>query len=368
MPTDTPDTLRFLSQADAIEAGASDMSRCVDQMERVFELYDEDRVIMGGAGQYLHGHMTTFPSDLSDDEAETLRSGSRFGAMPAYVGGEIETIGVKWYGSVTPRADETAAPESPPLLVLSDPETGRPEVVMDGSIVSTMRTGAMAGLGARYLQGERARTASVIGPGRVGQASVLGLDAALPSLDAVRLYHPDIEYAKAVRSAVAERVSTTVTATDSMEHAVRGADVTVAAASRNPSPRIDPSWLTGDSTVIQLGDLRVPLDAFDDDRILCDIPRHPLEFETQVGWDFTRAFTEAIESDDGEIRLSDVRALHELVGGTDTAPTDGVSILSSLGLPMEDVAWGTEIYRTAVAQDLGQQLLQRSEPYFSTPS
>lgn len=367
MPDTTPDELRFLSQADAIEAGAANMSGCVDQMERVFDLYDSDRVLMGGPEQFLHGHMTTFPGDLSADEAKTLRSGSRFGAMPAYVGGEIDTVGVKWYGSVTLRVDETAPPRSPPLLVLSDPETGRPEVVMDGSIVSTMRTGAMAGLGALYLQGDRARSASIIGPGQVGQASVLGLDAALRSLDEIRLYHPDIECAEAVRDAIAGRVSTALTATDSMKHAVRSADVTVAAASRDPSPRIDPSWLPDDATVIQLGDLRVPLDAFDADRVFCDVPRHPLEFEKQVGWDFTRAFTEAIESEEHGLQLSDVRALHELIGGADTAPTGGVSILSSLGLPMEDVAWGTEIHRTAVTRDLGQTLLQRSGPYFSKP-
>jgi len=105
MPDTTPDELRFLSQADAIEAGAANMSGCVDQMERVFDLYDSDRVLMGGPEQFLHGHMTTFPGDLSADEAKTLRSGSRFGAMPAYVGGEIDTVGVKWYGSVTLRVD-----------------------------------------------------------------------------------------------------------------------------------------------------------------------------------------------------------------------------------------------------------------------
>ena len=367
MEPDSSGEVRFLSQEAAIEAGATDASRCVERMDDVFELYDRDRVVMGENGHYLHGHMTTFPDGLAAPDAERLRPGSRFGAMPAYVGGDIDAVGVKWYGSVTARPDEDSAPRSGPVLVLSDPDTGRPLTVMDGAVVSGMRTGAMAALGARYLQGERATTAAILGPGAVGQTSALALDATLPSLAEIRIYHPDEWKATAFRDAMNGRLAASVTATDSIREAVRGADVTVAAASPDPPPRIDASWLDDDSTVIQLGDLRVDLHAFDDDRVFCDVRRHPLEFERQVGWEFTAAYAAAVESDDGPLALSDVRALHELAAGTDTKPTAGRSILSSLGLPMEDVAWGIEVYRNAVADGIGRTLSLRSEPHFGPP-
>jgi len=366
MKPDCPGEVRFLSQEDVIEAGATDAGRCVDRMDAVFELYDRDRVVMGENGHYLHGHMTTFPNGLADPDAERLRPGSRFGAMPAYVGGDIDAVGVKWYGSVTARPDEESAPRSGPILVLSDPDTSRPLTVMDGAVVSSMRTGSMAALGARYLQGERATTATVLGPGAVGQASALALDAIL-SLAEIRIYHPERWKATAFRDAMRERVSARITATDSIREAVSGADVTVAAASPNPPPRIDASWLGDDSTVIQLGDLRVDLHGFDADRIFCDVRRHPLEFERQVGWEFTAAYTAAVEGDDHPLALSDVRTLHELAAGIDTEPTAGRSILSSLGLPMEDIAWGAEVYRNAVADGLGRTLSFRSEPHFGTP-
>ncbi|GAB7011397.1 hypothetical protein [Halorubrum trueperi] len=367
MDTSRPEEIRFLSQDEAIDAGATNVNRCVDRMERVFELYDRDRVVMGESGQYLHGHMTTFPGGLAEPDAGRLRSESRFGAMPAYVGGDVDAIGVKWYGSVTARPDEDAPPRSAPLLVLSDPDTGRPLVVMDGSVVSSVRTGSVAALGARYLQGDRAKTATIIGPGAVGRAATLALDATLESLEEIRIHHPEARKAEAVRDAMRERVTSTITATDSARDAVVGADVTVVAASRNPVPRIDTTWLAEDSTVIQLGDLRVGLDAFDEDRIVCDVRRHPLEFERQVGWEFTAEYTAAVEDDESGFELADVRTLHELVGGTDTEPTEGRSILSSLGLPMEDVAWGAEVYRNAVAEGIGQTLTLRTEPHFEKP-
>ncbi|MFD1572360.1 hypothetical protein [Halorubrum laminariae] len=366
MVSDSPEAVRFLSQEAAIEAGATDANRCVERMDEVFELYDDGRVVMGENGHYLHGHMTTFPDGLAEPDAKRLRAGSRFGAMPAYVGGDIDAIGVKWYGSVTARPDEASAPDSDPILVLSDPDTGRPLTVMDGAVVSSMRTGATAALGARYLQGDRATTATILGPGSVGQASTIALDATLGSLAEIRVYHPDERKSVAFRDAMQERVGARIAATDSIRTAVRGADVTVAAASGDSPPRIDASWLDDDSTVIQLGDLRIDLGAFDTDRIFCDVRRHPLEFERQVGWEFTAAYAAAIESDEYPLALSDVRTLHELASGTDTEPTAGRSILSSLGLPMEDVAWGAEVYRNATAEGLGQPLSFRSESHFGT--
>mgnify|MGYP007099782374 FL=1 len=55
------------------------------------------------------------------------------------------------------------------------------------------------------------------------------------------------------------------------------------------------------------------------------------------------------------------------MGGEDTAPTEGRSVLYSPGLPMEDVAWATRVYENAVEQDLGQTLTMFEEPYFSKP-
>ena len=83
--------------------------------------------------------------------------------------------------------------------------------------------------------------------------------------------------------------------------------------------------------------------------------------------DIRSSLQAAVESDDSPLSLADVRTLHELAAGTDTEPTAGRSILSSLGLPMEDVAWGAEVYRNAVADDIGRTLSFRSEPHFAPP-
>lgn len=362
-----PENLRFLSQSETIEAGTTNAIQCVDRMERVFELYHNDQVVMGEHGHYLHGHMTTFPSGLAEPDANRVRAGSRFGAMPAYVGGDIDSIGVKWYGSVTARSDEDNPPQSGPILMLSDPETGRPLALMDATVVSSMRTGAMAALGAKHIQGDHATTAAILGPGATGQASALSLDGTLESLEQIRVYHPEMWKAEAGCDALDERTTTEITPVDSLNAAVSDAGIVVASASRPPALELNVSCLAADSTVIQLGDLDVDLSAFDDNQVICDVSRHPMEFERQVGWTFTRDFTDMVKDGGNDFELSDVRALHEIVGGADTAPTGGRSIFSSLGLPMEDVAWGSKVYRTAAADDIGRSITVQDASYFSKP-
>ncbi|PSP85403.1 hypothetical protein BRC83_02915 [Halobacteriales archaeon QS_1_68_17] len=368
MSESKPVDVLFLSQEEAIEAGLLDMESCVDTMEYVFELYNEGRVLMGNPGHNMHGHVTSFPGNLSHSEGFEEGPDRRFSAMPAYVGGDIHKMGIKWYGSNVNNPSKRGLPRSLHTIVLNDPNSGEPLLFMDGQVASAMRTGAMAGLGARQIQGDRASTATIIGPGVVGQTSALALDAALGSLETVRIYHPEQRKAEAFETEMEDDIDADIAPTSSLEDAVSGADVTVAAATAAPPPKIEGSWLKDDSLVIPLGDLRASLDAFDEDRIFCDVRQNTLEFAEDLGWQIFNAVGAAVDYSIGlDLDRSDLRALHEVVGGEGTAPTEGTSIFYSPGLPMEDVSWTSRVYETAADEGLGQSLRMFSEPYFSKP-
>lgn len=368
MPDHQPVELLFLSQEDAIDAGVLDMDRCVETMNYVFELYNQGRVVMGDPGQNMHGHVTTFPGELGESEGLGSGPDRRFSAMPAYVGGDIRMAGIKWYGSNIENPEKRGVPRSIHTITLNDPVSGQPVLLMDGQLASGMRTGAVAGLGAKYIQGDRAETATIIGPGVIGQTSALGLDAALESLETIQIYHPELHKAEAFEAELREDVAADIVPVDSLEAAVSKSDVTVVAAAGDPPPRIEGEWLKDDSLVIPLGDLRASLDAFDADRIVCDIRQNTLEFATELDWNIMNAVLAAVESDEGpDIKRSDLRALHEIIGGEDSDPVDGTSIFYSPGLPMEDVAWASAVYENAKDMEIGQTLTLFSEPYFTKP-
>ncbi|EMA64828.1 ornithine cyclodeaminase [Halorubrum kocurii] len=367
MPERKPVAIRFLSQADEVEAGAVDVADCVEAMESAFELFDRGRVLMGDPGQHMHGHVTTFPGALADAAGLGGGPDRRFSAMPAYVGGDVHKAGVKWYGSNVENPAKRGIPRSLHTITLNDPESGAPLAVMDGQVISAMRTGAVAAAGADAIQGERAEVATVVGPGVIGQTSALALDAALDSLEEIRVYHPERRKAVAFRDEMNADLDAAVVPTSDVETAVADTDVTVVAATADPPVRIDGSWLPDDTLVIPLGDLRTDFDAFDADRVFCDVRENTLEFADGLGWNVYDDVLAAVEGDEREIERSDLRTLHELVAGTDTAPTTGRSVFYSPGLPMEDVAWASRVYERARERELGETLTLFEEPYFTKP-
>lgn len=96
-------------------------------------------------------------------------------AMPAWVGGSINAVGLKWISSV-PKNVERGLPRASGLVVLNDVVTGVPVSVMECATLSARRTGAVAALSWNYL-GMANDTFAIIGCGPISRAVVLALNA-----------------------------------------------------------------------------------------------------------------------------------------------------------------------------------------------
>jgi ornithine cyclodeaminase/alanine dehydrogenase-like protein (mu-crystallin family) len=105
-------------------------------------------------------------------------------AMPVYVQ-EVEAAGLKWVSGY-PSNIEKGLPYITGLLVLNDPETGIPIAVMDCSWITAMRTGASAGISARYLARKESSIIGILGCGVQARTSLMALVEELPSLAEVR--------------------------------------------------------------------------------------------------------------------------------------------------------------------------------------
>jgi len=77
------------------------------------------------------------------------------------------------------------------LICCFDPATGTPLAVMDGTVISAMRTGAVTGVAIRHLARPDVRTAGLLGAGVLTRTQLMALASERPGLEVARVYDPN---------------------------------------------------------------------------------------------------------------------------------------------------------------------------------
>ena len=335
-----PVELRFLSQEDVVAAGGLDMDACLDVIAETLALHHRGETV-APAKSALH-----WSEDLASDE----RLG-RIMAMPAYVGGAMNMAGLKWIPSV-PSNPERGLPRGIGLVVLSDPETGLPLAVMDGTVVSAMRTGAVSGVAARELARERASVVLLLGAGVQARTQLLALERTVPRLAEIRLHDPRRAKAEAL---AAERSDLPLRVVDDPAAAARDADVIVP-ATMAPEPSITPDWLAPGGLLVSVSSLDPAVDTIAEaDLVVTDDIDHETAHPSRL---LARAEAAGVLDRDAVVPLGAIVAGDHPGRTTD----DERIVVSPVGLGIEDVAWAAHVFRRAEQLGLGVPLTLWREP------
>ena len=176
----------YLSEPDMVKAGVKDMKQCVEVMERLLVTLNKGDYVMGGKNHNSHGCMIMFPDDPQFPGMPKNADERRFMAMPAYLGGEYQMAGMKWYGSNVENKKQ-GLPRSILMMMLNDKDTGAPLALMSANLVSSYRTGGIPGVGAKYLARKDAKTVAIVGPGVMGKTSLAAFVSVCPNLDTLKI-------------------------------------------------------------------------------------------------------------------------------------------------------------------------------------
>jgi alanine dehydrogenase len=155
-------------------------------------------------------------------------------AMPAYLRDQ-DVAALKWVAGY-PANKARGLPYISGLIVLNDPETGLPLVVMEGAEITAARTAAASGVCIRRWAPSGWREPAILGCGEQGRFHARVLAALNPDVR-IRAYDPHLERI--------EQLEGNVAPASSWEEAVQGADVIVSAGPivEDPDPPIGPDDL-----------------------------------------------------------------------------------------------------------------------------
>jgi ornithine cyclodeaminase len=323
--------LLFLNQADIRGTGLT-MSRTIKIVERVLALHDEGKV--------------NLPSKVILDLGEHERG--RINAMPAYVGEEFEICGIKWIAGFPHNPKKYGIPRAHAIIVLNDSETGVPLAIMDGTYVSAMRTGAVSGVGAKYLANPESEVAGIIGCGVQARTQIMALKSVLPALTLLKCFDIVPDNSQRFAQWVSEELSLQATAVQSPQQAVQEADVIVTATVAD-EPIVKATWLKKGCFFSHIGSFQEEEEEviYTADKVIVDLWHEVLHRGTPLLAKLYRA---------GKITEESIYAnIGEIIRGKKSGRTskDERIFYSPLGLGSEDVGVASYIFQQAKQKNLG---------------
>jgi ornithine cyclodeaminase/alanine dehydrogenase-like protein (mu-crystallin family) len=248
--------------------------------------------------------------------------GGFFGMMPALT---PEGLGLKIV-TFYPKNVERGLPTHMATISLVDPETGTPLAVMDGRLITEMRTAAVSAVATNLLASAGAKILAILGSGVQAHSHAEALRL-VRQFEEIRVWSPTREHAERFAKEIGAKSM-------SAEEAARGADVIVTATS-SKTPVLHGLWLKPGCHVNVVGASRPDWREMDDEAMA-----NVVFVDSREG-----AMKEA-----GDVILSSAKIhaeLGEALAGKVPARANETTIFKSLGMAVEDIAAAMLVYRSA---------------------
>jgi len=250
---------------------------------------------------------------------------------------------------------KTGLPSELAMLYLADPKNGAPIAMIDASVITDMRTGAVTALGAKYLARKNSKVLGHVGARGTAYWNVRLLNH-LFDLKEIRVHSRRPESRNAFGAQLEKDLGRKITVTTDWESCVRGADIVVEASRlTKPSPMLKTAWIKKGALVMPYGTMSAI------ELSLTDI------MDKMVMDDWGQARSGPFGSlrahvDAGKLSEKTLHAeLGQIVAGKKPGrQNDKETILFwHRGLPLSDIALGAAMLGKAKRLGIGQRLRYR---------
>ena len=166
--------------------------------------------------------------------------------------GPIDMAGVKVVGDYVDNYRH-GLPSEVGMLTLYDPRVGIPRAIMDATDITTHRTGAVTGIGAKHLARPGSRIVGHIGARGTAFSNIAALNE-LFDIAEVRVNSKRPETRESLAAEIGAKLGLKAVAVDDVESAVRDADIVVEATRLEQAALlIRDEWLKDDCLLVTYG-------------------------------------------------------------------------------------------------------------------
>lgn len=211
--------------------------------------------------------------------------------------------------------------------------------LLDGQLITDLRTGACSGVIARKVSIGGPVTVGVIGSGNQAHKQLECL-ASVYKLDSVAVYSPTVAHREHFAREMSKQLGVPVTPADSVAAAVRGKKVVASASSaRTREPILRGEWLSECRLLCAVGNTRrqyaeADVQCFRDASLVVVDTLHALEEAGEL--------RQAVEA--GALPESKRATLGQIVTGAAHIPDKGLIVFKSVGSALQDLALAARYY------------------------
>ncbi|MEW6593110.1 MAG: alanine dehydrogenase [Candidatus Hadarchaeota archaeon] len=273
-----------------------------------------------------------------------------FRVMPAYLE-ETGAAGVKIVNAHPNNPKKYGLPTVMATMFLLDPRTGAPLAIMDGTLITNMRTGAGGAVAAKHLARKDSRVLAMVGAGVQAGTQLLALDEVL-EIEEVRVNDVSMEKCRQFSAEMGRALGVEAKVVKNTKDAVVGADVVVTTTPVR-KPILKNSWISKGMHINAIG---------------ADAPgKQELEPEILLR---AKVVVDDIEQaihggevnvplSKGDISRGNIYAdLGEVVTGKKSGRTsdDEITVFDSTGLAVQDIATDWVVYKKAKKLGVGREV------------
>lgn len=236
-----------------------DMKKSIALVEKVYEAHGHNEVNMPAKITLDTGEGNDWPP-----------YGGSYNAMPAYIGEDVDISGIKWVWGFNDNTKK-GIPYIGGVIILNEARTGEILAIMDGSYITDIRTGASAGVAAKYLVRKDAKTAGIIGAGVQGRMNARAIAQVCENLEEIKV--SDLYWEAAVKCAeeLNQELDVKVTPVKTNRECCENSDLIITVTIAD-EPLVMQEWLKKGCTVMSLGsfqelDEKIPLNC---DKLVVD--------------------------------------------------------------------------------------------------